>query len=193
MNPRDAPIAAPTNTLRAATRHALTWLVAANLAGCLLAALLLFPSLNGWLGEWTYGRWMPVHLNLQLYGWCSLPLVAWLLKVYQADREPACRFTGAALWAWSAALIFGAFSWLNGHSTGKVFLDWQGLARPLVPLAAFILWLVLAWSLGFHWASPENVVGARRWAKAFGLALLLAVPPALYWAAAPGVVSAREP
>ena len=56
--------------------HSLAWLVIANGVGVLLATMLLVPRLNIPFGEWTYGRWMSVHMNLQLYGWCSLPLVA---------------------------------------------------------------------------------------------------------------------
>ena len=67
----------------------LAWLVFANAVGVLIATLLVAPRLNEVFGEWTYGRWMPVHLNVQLYGWCSLPLVAFLFKVYGADRKGA--------------------------------------------------------------------------------------------------------
>jgi hypothetical protein len=62
-------------------------------------------------GPWTYGRWMPVHINLQLYGWCSLPLAAFPLKLYQADRWPAAQWSRTALWAWSVALTAGSLSW----------------------------------------------------------------------------------
>ena len=168
--------------LLVATWHSLAWLVAANLVGLLLATLLLIPGLNNHLGEWTYGRWIPVHLNMQLYGWCSLPLVGWLLKIYQADRIPASCWSRAALWAWSAALFAGAVSWLQSHSSGKIFLEWQGYVRVLFPLAMFVLWLVLAGSLRSHWRSPENA-GWRRMGKALGLIVLLAAPFALYWAA----------
>ena len=81
--------------------HSLLWLVIANSVGVLLATMLLLPQVNSVLGEWTDGRSMPVHLNLQLYGWCSLPLVAFLFKVYGSDREPgrsgAARFSGCGL------------------------------------------------------------------------------------------------
>src|SRR5947208_373392 len=64
----------PGRRVMAATAwHSLLWLVLANCVGVLLAAMLLFPGINALLGEWTYGRWMAVHMNLQLYGWCSLP------------------------------------------------------------------------------------------------------------------------
>ena len=46
--------------------HSLFWLVFANSIGVLIGVLLLFPSLNHWLGEWTYGRWIIVHMNLEL-------------------------------------------------------------------------------------------------------------------------------
>ena len=54
--------------------HSLLWLVIANSVGVLIAILLLFPGLNKFLGEWTYGRWVMVHMNLELYGWTALPL-----------------------------------------------------------------------------------------------------------------------
>jgi cytochrome c oxidase cbb3-type subunit 1 len=46
--------------------HSLFWLVFANAIGVLIAILLLFPVLNRLLGEWTYGRWIMVHMNLEL-------------------------------------------------------------------------------------------------------------------------------
>ena len=106
--------------------HSLFWLVVANAVGVLLATLLLVPGLNAFLGEWSYGRWMPVHINLQLFGWLSLPLVGFLFKVYGADRKPAAQWCLSSLWIWSAALCAGALSWLNGHSSDKLFLDWTG-------------------------------------------------------------------
>ena len=143
--------------------------------------LLLFPSLNRFLGEWTYGRWMPVHMNLQLYGWCSLPLVTFLFKVYGADREPAARWGRSVLWVWSCALGVGALSWLSGHTSGKLFLDWTGYSRVLFPLALLTLWCVLA----FSQMNAPGVAGKAGIAKLIGLALLLAVPVLIFIAASP--------
>ncbi len=106
--------------------HSLLWLVTANAIGVLIAILLLFPALNRQLGEWTYGRWIMVHMNLELYGWTSLPLVGLLFRVYGADRGPAAEWCRPVLWVWSAALGVGALSWLSGYSSGKLFLDWSG-------------------------------------------------------------------
>ena len=61
-------------SIDAAVRHALGWLAFGNAVGLYLALLLMEPRLQA--GIWTYGRWVPVHLNAQLYGWTALPLVA---------------------------------------------------------------------------------------------------------------------
>ena len=93
----------PTRVIAYSAWHSLFWLVVANAIGVLLGLLLLVPSLNKVLGEWTYGRWMPVHTNLELYGWSSLPLVAFLFKAYGADKGPAANWCRPALWAWSCS------------------------------------------------------------------------------------------
>jgi len=190
-----------TTVLAAAAWHSLTWLLVGCCIGLLLGALLLFPQMNRWLGEWTYGRWAPLHLNLNLYGWCSLPLVAWLLRVYQADRPPVSRWSRATLWGWSAALATGASSWLAGRGSGKLFLDWQGFPLMLLGLALLFLWGALARSFWCHWGDEghgsriEGGLGpsARRAAQAGGLILLLVVPFALYWAAGPKVYPPVNP
>ena len=60
MNPDRADGQAETDILGTVVWHGVAWLLIANLVGLLLATLLLFPGLNHWLGELTYGRWMPV-------------------------------------------------------------------------------------------------------------------------------------
>src|SRR5271168_5201445 len=153
-SPNGLPVAPPIFAF--AAWYSLAWLVVANTVGVQLAALLLFPRINGALGEWTYGRWMPVHINLQLYGWCSLPLVGFLFKAYGADRAGIAQWCRPILWIWSAALATGALSWLTGHSGGKLFLDWTGYARVLFPLAQISLWLLLAVSSFHNWHSATN-------------------------------------
>jgi len=171
--------------------HSLAWLVFANAVGVLLAALLIFPHLNSLLGEWTYGRWVPVHINLQLYGWCSLPLVAFLFKAYGADRDGTARWCRPALWVWSTALAVGASSWLSGHSSGKLFLDWTGYSRVLFPLALLALWVLLTTSLVHLWKHETSRTAKS--AQAFGLLFLLLVPFALYFAADPNVYPPINP
>ncbi|MGA2674894.1 MAG: hypothetical protein ABSE99_16880 [Terracidiphilus sp.] len=164
--------------------HSLFWLVFANAVGVLIAILLLIPALNRLLGEWTYGRWMMVHMNLELYGWTSLPLVAFLFRIYGADRSPIANWCRPVLWVWSAALGVGVFSWLSGHSSGKLFLDWSGYARVLFPCALLALWLLLLLALAANWSKGENAAAARA-AKLAGLVVLLAVPFVLYIASSP--------
>lgn len=195
QHPPDAKIspgAAP-QVVASAAWHALFWLVFANAVGVAIAILLLFPSLNRLLGEWTYGRWIMVHINLELYGWASLPLAGFLFKAYGADRGPLAQWCRPVLWVWSTALGVGAYSWLSGHSSGKLFLDWSGYARVFFPLAMIALWLLLAASFAREWSSPANGAFAARGAKILGLALLLFVPIAMYIASSPDFYPAINP
>jgi cytochrome c oxidase cbb3-type subunit 1 len=190
--PPDASISygsAPQPVARAAW-HSLFWLVFANCVGVLLSILLLFPAINPILNEWSYGRWIMVHLNLELYGWTSLPLVGFLFKVYGAERGTLARWCRPVLWAWSAALGVGAFSWLSGHSSGKLFLDWSGYARILFPLAMLALWLLLAIAFVREWRAATL---PARSAKIAGLLLLLAVPFVMFVASSPSYYPAINP
>ena len=179
--------------MAAAAWHSLLWLVVANAIGVLLAAMLLVPAIDTVLGEWTYGRWMPVHIDLQLYGWCSLPLVAFLFRVYRADRGPAAPWSRALLWVWTTALAVSAVSWLNGHSSGKLFLDWTGYPRVLFPMALLALWLLLAWASLAHDGRKPGPSLFQHVAKVTGLLLLFAVPPLLYIAADPTIYPPINP
>jgi cytochrome c oxidase cbb3-type subunit 1 len=165
--------------------HSLLWLVIANTIGVMIAVLLLFPRLNDLLGEWTYGRWIMVHMNLELYGWTALPLLGFLFALYGADRGLTAKWCRPVLWVWSAALGVGTLSWLSGHSSGKLFLDWSGYARVLFPAALVSLWLLLFFAQigSTRKAKRGSAVGTV--AKLLGLAVLLAVPFLIYLAAGP--------
>ena len=172
--------------------HSLAWLTFANTIGVLLAVMLLFPSTNRLFDTFTYGRWLTVHMNLELYGWSSLPLLAFLFKVYSVDRHPAAQWARSVLWIWSTALAVGAFSWLTGHSSGKLFLDWTGYPRILFPLAITAVWLLLSYSFFRSLSSSYQAVRARI-GKTIGLALLLLVPILLYIAASPNLYPPINP
>lgn len=186
-------LALPTAVIAQAVWHSLAWLVFANAVGVLIAVLLLAPRLNNILIPWTYGRWMPVHINIQLYGWCSLPLVAFLLKVYGADREPIAAWSRPVLWVWSAALAIGSIHWLTGHSSGKLFLDWTGYPRILFPLALLTLWALLTAALRQNWPAATNAKPTVRAGKVVGLALLFVIPFLIYIAADPGIYPPINP
>jgi cytochrome c oxidase cbb3-type subunit 1 len=189
----DASSHRPSRIIANTAWHALLWLVLGNAIGVMLATLLLFPSLNLWLGEWTYGRWMMVHMNIALYGWCSIPMIAFLFKAYGADRGPTAAWCRPMLWAWSAALAAGCLTWLSGESSGKLFLDWSGYARILFPLAMGALWVLLVVSLAYAWNTAANATKWMRISKLLGLALLLAVPIAIYVASGPDIYPAVNP
>lgn len=179
--------------MAAAAWHSLLWLVLANGVGVLLAAMLLVPAINTGLGEWTYGRWMPVHMNLQLYGWCSLPLVGFLFEVYGVGREPTKRWASSVLWLWSVTLAIGSFTWLDGDSSGKLFLDWTGYSRVLFPLALLCIWGLLAAAFVFESRGRFQVRWAARALKCVGLLLLLAVPALIYIASNPALYPPVNP
>ncbi len=165
--------------------HSLFWLVFANAVGVLIAILLLIPALNRPLGEWSYGRWMMVHMNLELYGWTSVPMVGFLFRVYHADRGPAAKWCRPILWLWSAALSVGVFSWLSGHSSGKLFLDWSGYARALFPDVLLALWIFLVFALIESRRDSEDAPVAAWAARLAGLVVLLAIPFLIYIASNP--------
>ncbi len=179
--------------MAAAAWHSVLWLVVANCVGVLLAAMLLVPGLNTLLGEWTYGRWVPVHLNLQLYGWCSLPLVAFLFKVFGVRRRAVARWASPVLWLWSVALGVGACTWLSGHSSGKLFLDWTGYSRVLYPLALLCLWGLLATAFALESRSRPDSNWSIRALKLAGLLLLFIVPPVIYIASNPALYPPINP
>ena len=185
FSPADASYRQATPGVANAAWHALLWLVLGNAIGVILATLLLFPGLNQWLGEWTYGRWVMVHMNIALYGWCSLPMTAFLFKAYDADRGPTAAWCRPVLWAWSVALAVGSLTWLSGQSSGKLFLDWSGYARIAFPLALGALWVLLAVSLARSWNAVDHATISLRIAKLFGLVLLLVIPLAIYMASSP--------
>jgi len=158
----------------------------------LLAAELLWPALGDALAPLTYGRWMPLHLDWQLYGWCSLPLVGALLAWCLDARHPRAALHGrVALGAWSLALALGGVAWLGGVTSGKLFLDWHGWARAALSAAMVVLWTVCAahawWRRG---ASGERGTDVLR---AVMLAGLLFVPGVLYWSAGRDVYPSVNP
>lgn len=163
-----------------AVRHALGWLVIGNFVGLYLSVLLLLPQLE--IGQWTYGRWVPVHLNVQLYGWTALPLVAWLLQLYEVDLGKAARWAVPAVWAWTTALAAGVFHWLQGTTGGKIFLDWKDGALWAFVLALAMLWAVLSVS---WWDRAAGWTHLRRHFSLGGLVVLAAVPAAIILTASP--------
>ena len=151
----------------------------ANAVGLLLSILLIFPKVGLIFGEWTYGRWLPLHLNWQLYGWTALPLVAWVFFLLPQSRNSLAKASCLGIRAWSAVLALGGISWLTGHTSGKIFLDWTGFLRVLFPAVILYLWGVLA----LAWYRGEK----RNWFVVPGLLVLLAVPFGLYFASSPEV------
>jgi hypothetical protein len=146
-----------------------------------LGVTLLWPPIGDLLAPLTFGRWVPLHLDWQLYGWCALPLVGALIAwCFDARHPGAGRHAHLALGAWSLALLLGAVGWLGGTVSGKLFLDWHGWTRPLLPAAMHVLWALLAAHTWWRWREMSR---GHRILRGAVLAGLLVVPSALYWAA----------
>lgn len=121
-----------------------SWLALANLVGLWLAVVLVWPELGALSGRFGYGRWMPLHTDWQLYGWCALPSLG-LIAIRYWKREPrAGALCSRAFWLWSSALLVGGASWLSGEAVGKPFLNWSGFARFYLVLALAAIWWLVA-------------------------------------------------
>ncbi|MFA6955959.1 MAG: hypothetical protein WC538_08830 [Thermoanaerobaculia bacterium] len=175
------------------TVHSFAWLVVGNAVGVLLALLLVVPSLGTMLGELAWGRWASVHLAVQLYGWCSLPMIALLWRTYLASPRTG-RLAPLAIDAWSGALAFGAVSWLLGTNSGKPFLEWSGASRWFFAAAMWVLAAALAAEFLAERRASAEVTRSLAWrAKAAVLASLFFVPLVLALSASRSVYPAVNP
>lgn len=164
----------------------------ANATGLWLASLLLWPKLGTIAGPLTYGRWMPVHLDMQLFGWCSLPAIGLLLRRMLPRSLDGAIMVPLALTVWCGALAAGAASWLSGGASGKLFLSWKGPAAFAFTGAQLFLWGVLVAGVRARWR--EGLDGSvRRALDSSVLGLLLLVPIALHLAAQPQVYPPVNP
>jgi len=126
------------------------WLALANAVGLWLAMLLIWPRLGDLLSPLTYGRWVPLHMDWQLYGWCSLPLLGLLLMRFFEEDCEAEVLTVSALGFWSIGLLAGGVTWLSGQATGKPFLNWTGWGGAFFIAAQVAVWSLLAIAFSDH-------------------------------------------
>lgn len=173
--------------------YSFLWLLAANIVGLWLAALLVWPALGNVMGEFTYGRWMPLHMDWQLYGWCSLPLVGALMGYFMSPsngNDTAEAHLG--FFGWSVALAVGGMLSLNGVVSGKLFLNWAGVGRILFPTAQILLWAILVRS-SYARGLRIRRFDTKQWCQ-LGLLLLLFISPiSLLWASGAAVHPPIDP
>jgi cytochrome c oxidase cbb3-type subunit 1 len=181
------------NHLQAETmRFSCFWLVVSNGVGLLLAFLLVFPGAGQVMGILTYGRWMPLHMEWHLYGWCSLPLLGLLMKEFLGTSKNGIGESRFALLAWSMGLIAGGVAFLSGHASGKLFLSWSGFSRVFFPLSLCVVWSVLATAWIRDWRNPAYS-GWRSIFRALILLVLAGVPLALYYASSGSIYPPVNP
>src|ERR1700682_6324290 len=109
---------------------AVIWLVLASLGGLTSSIKLHAPD---WLVQYpwlTFGRIRPIHLNIVVYGWCSLAgigVALWLIPRLLKTELVGAKFAlvGAALW--SIGVFAGAVAIATGRSDGLEWLrvPWQ--------------------------------------------------------------------
>jgi cytochrome c oxidase cbb3-type subunit 1 len=172
--------------------YSLGWLLAANLVGVLLATLLVFPAFGRLLGPLGYGRWMPLHMDWQLYGWCSLPLVGFLMNLFMDKRQGARVDAHIGFGAWSLGLLVLGIMCLAGMASGKLFLNWSGFSRTLFPAAQVLLWALLA---GYSYRRYRELgrFDLMLWIQVLLLVALLATPIALWMTADPSLYPPIDP
>lgn len=129
----------------------IAWLALSNLIGVWLAVGLIWPEIGSLLGNLGYGRWMPLHMDWQLYGWCALPSLGLIAVRIWKHEERAGELCGRAFWIWSFALIIGGVTWLAGEVVGKPFLNWSGFARIYFALSLVAVWVMVARSWTKRW------------------------------------------
>lgn len=170
--------------------YSLLWLLAANLVGLWLAVLLIWPECGKWLGELTYGGWMPLHMDWQLYGWCSLPLVGLLMAYFFNNDDRVDAHLGFIVW--SIAIGIGGVLSLHGVVSGKLFLNWSGVGRIAFPAAQILLWTILC-GASFRRCQRIGKFDTKQWMQLGLLALLILSPISLYWTAGASVYPPIDP
>lgn len=173
-------------------RFSFAWLVAANAVGLLLSLLLVWPDAGKLLGSLTYGRLMPLHMEWQLYGWCTLPLVGLLLKEFLGRDMAGISNAQYILFLWSLGLFVGGVTFLTGSASGKLFLSWHGWSRVFFPSMLLLIWSVLM----LHWIRDRrntDISRIRQIIRGIILLLLAIVPISLYYASSRSIYPPVNP
>jgi cytochrome c oxidase cbb3-type subunit 1 len=136
---------------------------------------------------------MALHLNWQLYGWCSLPMVGALFVRFLRPTESALSQGRWVFRLWSFALILGGLSWLAGDTSGKLFLDWKAVPRLVFVFALVFLWVVLAWNYSVSVMGHALRIRSILSGETMVLLILAAVPGILFWASGRRVYPAVDP
>jgi len=119
------------------------WGIVGMLVGVLLAAQLLFPSLNfdtAWL---SYGRLRPLHTNAVIFAFGGSALFA--TSYYIVQRTCHTRLFAGALatftfWGWQAIILAAAITLPLGITSGKEYaeLEWP------IDIAIAVVWVAYA-------------------------------------------------
>lgn len=175
-----------TNSLtKVITQSSLFFLFLGNLVGLLLSILIAYPDANSILPQINFGRLIPVHLNLQLYGWSAIPLLGLILNLFLDKTQWNRRSSSIPVIIWALSLCVGALSWISGNSSGKLFLEWQGFAKYFFLFNLSFLWCFIAYS--YYLGQLRQDSKSARILKLALLALLSGIPFIFYQALDPNL------
>ena len=120
-------------------------------------------------------------------------MLGWLFRIYGADRGPTAPWCRPVLWTWSCAL-FRRIAHLARRPLQRQALSRLVRLRSIAfPAAMLALWLSACHFTAFAWNSARNKPWSAHAVKIIGLAILLAVPSAIYVASSPGLYPAINP
>ncbi|MDX2085941.1 MAG: cbb3-type cytochrome c oxidase subunit I [Candidatus Melainabacteria bacterium] len=119
----DEPFSASRNFLVSA----IFWLVLGTVAGLTAAALMVWPDLTYGVGELTFGRLRPVHINGVLIGWLSMGYVSCMfyLATVLSGRKSLWseRLGNITMIAWNLVMVFGLLSISKGITEAREYAE----------------------------------------------------------------------
>jgi cytochrome c oxidase cbb3-type subunit I len=177
------PIADHLPAKNCALLHAIAWAIFGLVVGSFLSLLQVTPQTQTFIDPITYGRIIPVHLNSMLYGWTGLLCLHFVRGVFDVHSKTQIAFDLLVrVWSFVLALCLGHI--LCGHSSGKIFLEFEGWSRVLLIL--LMLWMSLTFIYSTHFLKyeVEYSLWMKRGLRLFAYGSLL-VPMALIFATSP--------
>lgn len=118
------------------------WAVVATLAGVIVAALLVMPTLSGGLEWFSFGRLRPLHTNAAIFAFAGNAVFA--AVYYSTQRLCKARMWSDTLsrlhfWGWQLIIVAAAITLPLGITQSKEYaeLEWP------IDIAIAIVWLVI--------------------------------------------------
>lgn len=139
------------------------WLAVSILLGMVASAQSHYPTLFEGISWLSYGRLLPAHVNILVYGWgmqAAFAVIIWLMA--RLSRKE-CTAVGTILTAghvWNLAISAGILGILAGKGTA---LHWMEFPAFVWPVLAICYFAILIWSFIQFRVRPEGHVFVTQW------------------------------